>query len=923
MAVIDDLAFAITAKTTQFDSAMKSVKGELGSLEKSTNGLRDSFMGLLPAISGALIAGEFIKANSGIESTRLALAAVSGSTKTVAGDIDYLIKTSNNLGVSFSASTQSFVNLSAAAKGTRLEGAGTRDIFEAISGTMSILGKTSDQTTGALYAVGQMMNKGKVYSEELVGQLSERLPGAFGVAAKAMNTNTVGLIEMLKNGKVITDDFLPKFATGLKEKFGVGTTAISTFTAEMNRLKNEWQFLLIKIGDSGAWSLVTSAVVAVKDNLGLLMTASALWASFMVGKYTAALVTATAQMYLKITAIYASMTATVAASAANITYVRGIAMTTTASGLLVPALVGVATATTATGVAARFASAGFALLGGPIGIIATIAAGLGLYVLSSNAAAKATKEFGTEIKTVSDQAKAADIGAQIMRMDAALKAIGNSSPVASKKIRIEIDKLQKSLVDLGDQSPAYVAHALKRAAADAASAVTSAEAFKKASDAKKDSDDAMFKSAQNLADGIERMERDKEKFIENSVDESRRQMILMADAYIKMQRTTSIASDDYVADVNVMLDSWREFGWTHDQLTTAIGARTEELTGKTEKALGAKEGVQKSIIDMGNVWSDFKVSFSSAIVDIITEGGSFKDKMSAIFTEIGNTILKTLVAALVEVAAKWAVVQGLDALGLGGATAGIAGQLAEWAKPAATAAGAAASTAGAATAGASGLGFATAAPVGTGTVLAPAGAGATGAMAAAAPVAAAVIATIVVAKVGYELVKKMFGGKSDRQKAMHERWDANPGLSALEVSASGVRSAGENLENAKENYSGTDEDGREHPELLEARQRYADAVSEAKKAFSGAPQSVKDYWASMGGEAFAKGGIVTGPMLGLIGEAGQSEAVIPLDRMDEFFNPKASGGGSQTIIINLDGKQIARQVVERMPSVLRLQGIAV
>ena len=60
----------------------------------------------------------------------------------------------------------------------------------------------------------------------------------------------------------------------------------------------------------------------------------------------------------------------------------------------------------------------------------------------------------------------------------------------------------------------------------------------------------------------------------------------------------------------------------------------------------------------------------------------------------------------------------------------------------------------------------------------------------------------------------------------------------------------------------------------------------------------------------ADGGIVTGPTLAMVGEAGP-EAVIPLDRM--------SGMGQQTIYIDLDGRRIAESTMRNMPSVLRVQ----
>lgn len=79
--------------------------------------------------------------------------------------------------------------------------------------------------------------------------------------------------------------------------------------------------------------------------------------------------------------------------------------------------------------------------------------------------------------------------------------------------------------------------------------------------------------------------------------------------------------------------------------------------------------------------------------------------------------------------------------------------------------------------------------------------------------------------------------------------------------------------------------------------------------------------------AFAEGGIVTGPTMGLMGEAGSSEAVIPLNKRGASFMRDAlggtTGGGPTTIIVQLDGRQIAKSVFDSMPSVLRMRGLAV
>ncbi|MDF0674338.1 MAG: hypothetical protein P0120_08350 [Nitrospira sp.] len=79
--------------------------------------------------------------------------------------------------------------------------------------------------------------------------------------------------------------------------------------------------------------------------------------------------------------------------------------------------------------------------------------------------------------------------------------------------------------------------------------------------------------------------------------------------------------------------------------------------------------------------------------------------------------------------------------------------------------------------------------------------------------------------------------------------------------------------------------------------------------------------------AFADGGIATGPTMGLVGEAGSSEAVIPLNKRGAAFMRDAMGGtksgGPTSITVELDGRQIAKSVFDSMPSVMRMRGISV
>jgi len=81
--------------------------------------------------------------------------------------------------------------------------------------------------------------------------------------------------------------------------------------------------------------------------------------------------------------------------------------------------------------------------------------------------------------------------------------------------------------------------------------------------------------------------------------------------------------------------------------------------------------------------------------------------------------------------------------------------------------------------------------------------------------------------------------------------------------------------------------------------------------------------------AFAKGGIVTGPTLGLMGEAGSAEAAIPLNDRGAAFMAQTMGlsqsstASTQTVIVPvyLNGREIARAVSSELPSSLRRMGV--
>ena len=218
----------------------------------------------LGGMTAAIGITEISRAGMAFQGYRAALGSVADGAANAEAVLKYLKQTSNDLGLDMEATTEQFTLLTAAAKGTSMQGKPTMEIFEGISMAMTALGRSTDDTSGALNAIQQMISKGKVSSEELKEQLGERLPGAFQLAAQAMGVTTDKLFKMLEDGKVMADDLLPKMASELKKRYGEAADAAADgMRANINRVKNGFTELSDTIFKSGFGDAVNNQLKGV------------------------------------------------------------------------------------------------------------------------------------------------------------------------------------------------------------------------------------------------------------------------------------------------------------------------------------------------------------------------------------------------------------------------------------------------------------------------------------------------------------------------------------------------------------------------------------------------------------------------------------------------------------------------------------
>nr|VFK32853.1 MAG: tape measure domain-containing protein [Candidatus Kentron sp. MB]VFK35560.1 MAG: tape measure domain-containing protein [Candidatus Kentron sp. MB]VFK77393.1 MAG: tape measure domain-containing protein [Candidatus Kentron sp. MB] len=418
---------------------------------------------------GALGFGEMITeakdAFMGIEKAGKALKFATGDVIAAKEAFAYASEEADRLGVALMPAVQSFGRLSAAARGTVMEGRNTKEMFEAIMEASTVFSLSQDDTKGAFRAIEQMMSKGKVQAEKLRGQLGERLPRAFQIATDAMGVSTMELNKMLEMGEVMSDDFLPKFARELRKSLA-GSVEDSTRSAQasFNRFQNGLLKMKAAMGEKLVSGLASAAdasasflsdgenVDSMLDGLSLAAVAAG---SVLSGKLAGGLSRASREMIRNTSTqlenirsvrqasvarhAYAVASQQQAAAAmrearmqqqmARETNLRGAALTNInlraqaaatahaqATVRLAIAQRHLAASSAASAVAMRVAARAGAVfrgvmgfLGGPAGIIATVVTAAAGYAMTSRDATTATRDWAREVAQLSGNLKKVEL----------------------------------------------------------------------------------------------------------------------------------------------------------------------------------------------------------------------------------------------------------------------------------------------------------------------------------------------------------------------------------------------------------------------------------------------------------------------------------------------------------------------------------
>jgi len=238
-----------------WSSAKSTAERHLADIEGRSRIFADRINGAFNAVKGLAIAGAFYETAGSLKSAQMEAQKLAASLNFSSGnrageELDYLRNITRQLGIDFGSASSAYASFAASAKGTGITGDTLKATFEGVSKAASQLGLSSDETQGALLALSQIISKGTVQAEELRGQLGERIPGAFNLAAKAMGLTTAELGKLLESGRLTAAEFLPRFAAELNATY----QATDNLVAATNRLTSAWDDWKRSLSDGASGS---------------------------------------------------------------------------------------------------------------------------------------------------------------------------------------------------------------------------------------------------------------------------------------------------------------------------------------------------------------------------------------------------------------------------------------------------------------------------------------------------------------------------------------------------------------------------------------------------------------------------------------------------------------------------------------------
>ena len=234
-----------------------------------------------------------------IEPLQARLLYVSGSESGALENRNFVQGVAEQFNISSFASLEQFSKLSAAVKGTRLQGEPLRDLFKGIAVASKALALDTQDLNLVMFAFTQIASKGKLSAEEVRLQLADRFPGIINILAKALGLTVIEFNRMLESGQLLAADVLPKLGKALQREYGAAAEAASgNFLSAITKVENA----IFRLKEGVARSLAP-IFTGVANTIGSSLNLIASNAEKLVPIFSVVLIGVAAQFFVGLTQI--------------------------------------------------------------------------------------------------------------------------------------------------------------------------------------------------------------------------------------------------------------------------------------------------------------------------------------------------------------------------------------------------------------------------------------------------------------------------------------------------------------------------------------------------------------------------------------------------------------------------------------------
>lgn len=234
----------INRESRQAMSVFQRVRGEVLALATA-------YVGLYGTISNI---GGVIRAYQTLEAAQNRLGTVfNQDSGKVAQELGFIERQASRLGIEFGTLANQYSKFAISAQAANFSQEETRRVFLAVAEAGRVNKLSLEDMNGIFLALTQMIQKGRIGSEELRQQLGERLPGAVNIMADALGVTTAELSKMMEQGEVVADSTnLIKFADELNKRFGAQLPkALQSTTAQIGKFWNNIFQAQLQVANGG------------------------------------------------------------------------------------------------------------------------------------------------------------------------------------------------------------------------------------------------------------------------------------------------------------------------------------------------------------------------------------------------------------------------------------------------------------------------------------------------------------------------------------------------------------------------------------------------------------------------------------------------------------------------------------------------